>query len=248
MRVYDCFPYWREQWAIELRLRLWAAAAPDIEYCPIAFYGDRTQRGEPLPEPEKDPRCLWVKVVLDGPSSWHREHQQRDAVTQIRDAFRHDDLILLCDADEIVDPTKVEQIVEHVWPTDAFLKLSMTMFMFGARWRFPDPWRHPGAFFARSMPPHPTAQIRLHMKQSAIGAAGWHFSHVGDLPSKLKACAHEEVDTPEYLAQLQQGLATGTMGPYQLFDLPLEGLAGDLFREIVDRAPERQPVDGNPAA
>lgn len=234
MRVFDCFPYWREAWAIELRLRLWEAVAPEVEYHPVAFYGDVTHRGDPLPEPAIDPRCQSVRVTLPGPDPWAREAQQRDAVTQLRGRLGEDDLILLTDADEIVDPAMVNMIADRCVGPYSYVKLGMTMYFFGARWRFQDPWRHPGAFFARNMPlVSPTLQVRMDIMHAAIGAAGWHFTYVGDIDTKLKAFAHAETDTVDYRAAMAQAKLTGRMGPYQLHDLPLQGVAGNLFREIV---------------
>jgi hypothetical protein len=235
MKVFDCFPYWREAWAIELRLRLWELLNPGYEYVPVAFVGDRTHRGDPLPEPYVDPRVGLVRVALPGPGNWEREMQQRDAVRQLtlQGIAAPNDLILLCDADEIVNPAVVGQIVERLNSTHPFIKLAMSMYVFGARWMHPSPWRHPGAFYARNMPEWPSATIRMATAGAAVGAAGWHFTYVDDLESKLRAFAHEEMDNPENLRDLQQARETGKLGTYQLLDLPLHGPAGSIFREIV---------------
>lgn len=233
MRVFDCFPFWREAWAIELRLRLWAEFAPQVDYIPVAFVGDRDHRGNPLPDVAVDPRCRVVRVTLDAEGNWGREMQQRDAILSLRSHFRPDDMILLCDADEIVNPMRLDQIAERCNTHHSYVKLAMAMYFFGTRWLFPTPWRHPGAFFARDMPVYPTAQVRMDTAHAAVGAAGWHLTYVGDLASKLKAFAHEEMDTEETFRTLQQAMTTGKLGTYKLLDIPIQGRVGDLFREIV---------------
>lgn len=235
MKVWDCFSYWRETWAVELRLRLWAAVAPDIEYIPVAFYGDRTHRGAPIPEPVIDPRCWSVKVTLDAGSDWGRANQQRDAITEFaaRDYFAPDDLVFLVDADEIVNPARVPAIIHQLIGARTYQKLAMQMYLFGASWLMPHIWTHPAAFFARDLPAQPSLHVRENLAQPSVADAGWHFTYIDDIDSKFKAFPHSEYDTPDMLRQFESAKTTGILGPYQLAVAPLQGVAGDLMREIL---------------
>lgn len=235
IKVWDCFSYWRETWAVELRLRLWEALPQqDVEYVPVAFYGDRTHRGAPIPEPVIDPRCRSVKVVLDADGDWGRANQQRDAVVEYSaQHFAPEDVVLLVDADEIVNPLRVPAIVHQLTAAGTYRKLAMQMYLFGASWLMPHIWTHPAAFFARDMPAHPSLQVRENLAQPAVPDAGWHFTYIDDIDSKFKAFPHSEYDTPEMLQQFETAKVTGQLGPYQLQVTPLSGVAGDLMREIL---------------
>lgn len=205
MRVWDCYPYWRERWAAEARLHLWSTLAPDVEYWPVAFRGDRTHRGTPLPDDLPDPPdgVEVVRVTLDAGSDWGREEQQRDAVVLLKPAMEPDDLVLLCDADEIVDPRRLDAILDATVNGPA--RLSMGLWMCGTRWRNKRPWTHPVACRARDLPPHPSQRLRLGPVTRVVPDAGWHLSYLGtdeDVDAKLKAFAHSECDTEQYRAAM----------------------------------------------
>lgn len=205
MIVFDCFPYWRERWAVDARLRLWSTLAPDVEYMPVAFLGDRTHRGNPLP-PDLPPLPEGVgriHVTLDAEGDWGREEQQRDAVTRLAEHLEPDDLILLTDADEIVDPRALPLILSAT--ERGPVKLSMPLYMCGLRWRNVHPWRHPAACRAKDLPPAPSKNLRLNFGLPAVTDSGWHLTYLGsdeDIDAKLSAFAHAEHDTAEDRAEL----------------------------------------------
>jgi hypothetical protein len=219
VRVWDAFPYWRERWAIDARLRLWDG----IDYTPIALLGDRTHRGDSLPEREPV-RINTVMVTLDAEDDWAREAQQRDAVRLALPLMEPDDLILLTDADEIVDPLALPAITEAT--ESGPVKLRMVIYMCGTRWKHRDWWRHPAACRARDMPEHPTADLRMNFSLPKVPDAGWHLTYFDeDVDGKLSAFAHAEWDTPEARVEFADIRANGT----GLIDDPLTGpLAGIL--------------------
>lgn len=221
MIVFDVAPYWREAWAFEARQRLWAQFAPDVDYQPVALVGDRTHRGEPKPSnlPPPPAGVAVVPVTLDAGTDWGREEQQRDAVHSAL-AAHSDDLVLLGDADEIVDPRRLDAILAAT--EQGPVKLAMALYFYGSRWRYPRPWTHAGACRARDLPQSVSRSIRL-AAHPVVPDAGWHLSYVGDWDAKLKAFAHSEVDTPEFRATLQRGAELGTSpgGGEALIDDPL---------------------------
>ena len=196
MKIWDVFPYWRERWAVDARLQLWAEL--DVDYAPVALIGDRTHRGNPLPEPDL-PSAVWrVSVTLDADSDWGREAQQRDAVRVLLPHMAPDDLVLLCDADEIVDPRALPAILEAT--EHGPVKLRMAHYMCGTRWRHRDPWRHAGACRARDLPEHPSDELRMNFAIRRVADAGWHLTYFGtdeDVDLKLSAFAHAELDIPQ---------------------------------------------------
>jgi hypothetical protein len=226
MIVYDAFPYWRERWAAEARLHLWSTLAPDVEYVPVAFLGDRTHRGDPLPAdlPPVPDGVETLTVRLDAVDDWGREEQQRDAVYALKPDLDPDDLILLGDADELVDPRRLDAVLaatEH-----GPVKLAMGLWMCGTRWRNVRPWSHPAACRARDLPEHPSRTLRLSQRPVVLDA-GWHLTYYGtdaDIDAKLRAFAHSEWDTADrrgWLANLREH------GDAERVDDPLTGPLAD---------------------
>lgn len=231
VKVWDVFPYWRERWAVDARLRLWADLAPDVEYHPWALIGDRTHRGDPLlRQVTVSPVEIsyWSMVTLDAADDWGREAQQRDAIRQKLWQMDPDDLILLTDADELVDPRRLQAIAAAT--ESGPVKLRMAIYMCGTRWKHRDSWRHPGACRVRDLPQRPTADLRMNFALPKVPEAGWHLTYFDeDVDGKLSAFAHAEWDTPEARVEFADIRANGT----GLIDDPLTGP----LAEILNAAP-----------
>lgn len=234
MRVWDVFPYWREQWAVDARLKLWAGVDG---YVPVALVGDRTHRGNRQPWPV--PQVERVAVTLDADSDWGREAQQRDAVRLLlRDTrgmfstlpwMDPDDLILLTDADELVDPRALPAIAKAT--ESGPVKLKMVHYMCGTRWRHRDWWRHAGACRARDLPEHPTAELRMNFVLPRVPDAGWHLTYFGtdeDVDLKLSAFAHAEYDTAQTRLDIAHIRAEGP----GWIDGPLTGPLADILAAV----------------
>lgn len=234
--VWDVFPYWREQWAVDARLKLWAALAPEVEYRPTALLGDRTFRGEPLVTQwprgtEQTPVVVWT-TALNAAGPWEREKQQRDAISawNLRSLMADEDLVLIADADELVDPRALDRILDAT--ATGPVKLRMAMYVAGTRWRDPTPWRHSAACRARDLPEHVTDQLRDVRTLPQVEDAGWHLTYYGtdeDVDAKLRAFSHAEVDTPEMRAQLAHDRERGPAG---WLDDPLTGPLADILAEV----------------
>lgn len=180
-------------------------------------------------QPELPAGVEVVAVTLDADGDWEREKQQRDAVRVLLDRMGRDDLLLLCDADEIVDPRRVGAIVAAT--ESGPVKLRMTMFACGARWRHRDPWNHPAACRTRDLPPHPSDQLRLNFGLPKVRDAGWHLTYMGtdaDVDAKLKAFAHAECDTEQMRRELADVRVNGT----GWVDAPLTGPLADVLGEV----------------
>jgi hypothetical protein len=237
VKAWDVFPYWREQWAVDARLRLWTDLAPEVDYCPVALLGDRTHRGGPLlravtalPVVGAD----WLMTVLDAADDWGREAQQRDAVQRLRWQMGPDDLLLLCDADELVDPRALAAILAAT--ETGPVKLRMANYMCGMRWRHRDWWRHPAACRARDLPEHPTADLRMNFSLPRVPDAGWHLTYLGtdaDVDAKLSAFAHSELDTAQTRADIARIRAEGT----GWIDDPLTGPLAVILAELLEAVP-----------
>ncbi len=237
LTVWDVFPYWRERWAVDARQRLWSTLAPAVDYRPVALLGDRTHRGNPLPDdlPDLPAGIERLRVTLDSADDWGREAQQRDAVRQLLPRMAPDDVVLLCDADEIVDPRALPTILEMT--ADAPVKLRMQIYVCGTRWRHPGWWKHPAACRARDLPEQPTADLRMYFGPIPraclrVPDAGWHLTYLGsdeDIDAKLSAFAHAENDTAQTREELAGIRANGT----GYIDDPLTGPLAEILAEVL---------------
>lgn len=230
MQIWDLFPYWRERWAVDARLRLWA----DVDgYKPVALLGDRTHRGQPLERPTLPIPSFTTRLDADG--TWEREKQQRDAAWQLKPRMHPDDLVLLTDADELVDPRALPAIAAMT--EDAPVKLRMQIYVCGTRWRHPGWWKHPAACRARDLPERPTDDLRMYFGPIPraclrVPDAGWHLTYYGsdeDIDLKLSAFAHEEADTPQMRQDLAAARETGFP---DLVDDPLTGPLADILAGV----------------
>lgn len=233
MKVFDVFPYWRERWAVEARLRLWDGVEG---YRPVGILGDRTHRGKWLPHFNHDTSGFpadveKIVVALDADGDWGREAQQRDAVRQLLRHMEPDDLILLCDADELVDPRALPRILAAT--EQGPVKLRMAHYMAGTRWRHRDWWRHAGACRARDLPEHPTADLRMNFGAiPRVPDAGWHLTYLGsdaDVDLKLSAFAHVEYDTAQTRVDIARLRETGE----GWIDDPLTGPLADILADVL---------------
>jgi hypothetical protein len=230
VKVWDVFPYWRERWAVEARLQLWAALAPEVDYEPVMLVGDRTHRGLPLPDTRPSPSgVLAVFTALDADGPWEREKQQRDAVRELLPQMAPDDLVLLCDADEFVDPRALPAIAAA---TDSGpVKLRMALYCCGIRWRHRDWWRHGAACRARDLPAKPSDELRLNFALPKVDEAGWHLTYLGtdeDVDRKLSAFAHDECDTEAMRQELAMVREVGT----GFDDHPLTGPLAEILAGV----------------
>jgi len=198
--IWDCVPYWREARLVAARVALWDRSGLDVTV--VAFVGDRTHRGDPKPEglPPPPDGVRTVNVTLDKSDDWGRERQQRDAVCNLRPEMADTDLILLCDADEIVNPAAIPSIMTAA--ENCPHRLSMVMYLFDTEWRTVNPWKKARACLARDLPAMPSQRLRGRSMLPSVADAGWHLTYQDDNDGKLRAFAHAEFDTDDHRAWL----------------------------------------------
>jgi hypothetical protein len=189
--IWDCFPYWREHRLVAARQELWSRSGLDVRL--VAFVGDRTHRGNPKPPSPAPPSGVRVvEVALTAPDDWGRERQQRDAVLELVPEMDPDDLVLLCDADEIVDPSATARIYGRA--ERGMASLEMRCYLFDTNWRTPYPWLQAKACLAGHLATL-TGDLRAQWTFQRAQRAGWHLTYQDDVDGKLAAFAHSELDT-----------------------------------------------------
>lgn len=216
--IIDCFPFFNELDIVELRFR----TLEDVVDQWIVFQSYETHSGLPKPlyfnpeDPRWSPwrsriRCVTVASIPHVFSRWERERAPRHLIPEALAPYHYNDVVLLSDVDEFLDPDLVREWAPHVqgnhwigfdsavyyyylnlrstkdFPCISLVSVGLIRGM-GGQWFREELWN-------RRVP--------------QLIQGGWHFSYQGGpaaIRTKLQSFAHEEIDIPEYhdLAYLAQ--------------------------------------------
>ena len=205
-KVFDLFPYNGEIEILKIKLNEmapWVDRFVIVEAAqtfsglpkPIHLPGQNAEIQEFLPKISH--------VVVDrfpdyATSAWAREYHQRDAaVAALQGLCAPDDLVLMSDADEVVDgrifePFRGEFTVLKMDLFQYFLNSRRTGLSMGRRGLLiAMRARH----LARHSPSAARALLNMPLKANRIEGAGWHFTSVGDaaaIARKLRSYSHQE--------------------------------------------------------
>lgn len=237
-RVWDCVPFFDEIEHLQARFELLEYVVDGH----IVVEGTHTHQGDPKPLhldgvdlPDNVIRCvadlsdagLGDYLSQYGPE-WAREHAQRDyvghyarwmsaPVEHIYDArplLAPDDILLVCDVDEHVNPGVIKYLPHALDVADGPVGLIMRMFYYGLTWEDPNPWLHPRALRVRDLPDS-LSVLREGIIVKAVAGSGWHVSYTGGperRAAKLRAYAHAEQNNPDTHALIATAHETG-IGP-----------------------------------
>lgn len=203
-RIFDVFPFNGEFALLDLKL----AAMADWVHLFVLVEAPRTFTNKPKPlyfQEAADRYAAYadkiVHVITEDPpafvdSAWTREYHQRDqGVRGLSGLCAPDDLVLISDVDEIVDPAALEGFCEP------FATLGMRSFQFFLNYeRVGDPRqeRKVGVVEARMLQAAGLSGLRVGMwsySKRRVPDAGWHFSSVltaEDIELKTLSYSHEE--------------------------------------------------------
>jgi len=228
-RIFDLFPYNGELEKLKVKLH---EMAPWVDRFVIVEAAETfSGRPKPIHLPGQGgeiaaflPKITHVVVPRfpkHAASAWAREYHQRDeAVAALKDIAAPGDLVLLSDADEIVD----RRCLEGFEGEFALLAQDLYRYFFNYRWSESE--RHPGKLVmttaARLKDLSPSVARALLIEtlgRNRIERAGWHFTSVGDVAAithKLSSYAHQENDRPdnaERFAAVLAGIRAGQLEP-----------------------------------
>jgi tetratricopeptide (TPR) repeat protein len=220
-RIFDLFPYNGELEVLKVKLHEmapWVDRFIIVEAAetftgrpkPIHLPGQSAEIAEFLP---KITHVVVTRFPEHAASAWAREYHQRDeAVAALKDICAPDDLVLLSDADEVVD----RRCLEGFQGGPAVLKKLQCRYFFNYCWTAATGrqtgnlilmpagrLRDFGPSAARALLPAPLEPNRLER-------AGWHFSSVGDVAAithKLSSYSHQENVRPDSAAHTAAALA-----------------------------------------
>ena len=208
-RIFDVFPFNGEFMLLDLKL----AAMADWVDAFVLVEAPRTFTDRPKPlyfKQAKDRYAAWahkiVHVVADEPppfvqSTWAREYHQRDqGVRGLSDLCAPEDLVLISDVDEIVDPAALEGFGQP------YATLGMRTFQYFLNFErvgLARQERKVGVVEARMLQASGLSSLRVGMwaySRRRVADAGWHFSYVltpEEAELKTLSYSHEEHQHPE---------------------------------------------------
>ena len=204
-RVFDLFPYNGETAMLQLKLREMAGWVDRF----VLVEADETFRGRPKPlHFQQDPRAaagdfadhITPVTVARPPAhidfTWAREFFQKDhSVLTLGGLARPDDLVILSDADEILDRACIEGFQGDA----ACAELRTFRYYFNCEVISSTPLLKSTVTRVRLAAAHGWNYLRLgairHRRGEYLPNAGWHFTSIGDpkwLAYKMQCTAHEE--------------------------------------------------------
>ena len=222
-KIYDCFTFYNELDLLELRL---TELYDHVDHF-VLVEANTTFTDNPKPfyfEENKSRYAKWLDKIIhvkveDMPHSadaWVNDRFQRDQIFRGIEHADADDLIIVSDLDEIVRP---ETIAEMRTSDESLFALRMALFNFKLNYMRVsagsyDIWAMAGRrSLFEYIKPDGFRNMRFQFMNSSgivngcqvLEHAGWHFGYMGDkewLLNKAQNFAHTEVNTPEFLAQI----------------------------------------------
>ncbi len=202
--MFDVFPFNGEFALLDLKL----AAMGDWVDAFVLVESDRTFTDNPKPLYFEEAKRRYgrfadkiIHVIADAPppfvaSTWAREYHQRDqGVRGLSGLCAPDDLVLISDVDEVVDPAVLEGF--H----DAFATIGMRTFRYFLNYELVGADRQErkvGVVEARMLQATGLSDLRVGMWRYCkrrLQNGGWHFSFAltpEDIQLKVESYSHEE--------------------------------------------------------
>lgn len=225
MKIYDCFTFYNELDLLELRL---AELYNKVDHFVIIESNQTfTNRSKPFNFELNQSRysayldkIIYIKVDdMPGSSNpWHNEHFQRNAIARgIVDADAND-IIVVSDVDEIPRA----EALDHMRTSEQTLfalRMPIYNFKFNYMKLSPDLYNVWAMAARRSafndITPNSLRDLRFSFFNSpyqftnngceVVEHGGWHFGYMGNreyLIDKARSFSHQEVNTPEFIAQI----------------------------------------------
>lgn len=208
--VYDCFPFFNELDLLELRLN----ELNDVVDKHVLVESTQTFQQQPKPlyyQENKDRFARFhhkiVHIILDDLPAldpWNVEFVHRDRAAYALADCKDDDVIIIADADEIVAPSAIRIYQQN--PVKKPKALCQKVFYYWMNCLVSQNCAAPVITDFSSLKQFETiSDVRLaRSKFDMMYRGGWHFAYLGGtdkIIEKIKAFAHSEYNTPEFLDQ-----------------------------------------------
>ena len=206
MRIFDCFTYFNEVDILRIRLE---ELGDLVDYF-VIVEASETFTGSSKPFYFDDipswidrwkEKIIRVKVNFpqDVNTSWLKEYYQRNAIISGLSLAEPEDIIIISDADEIVNSNIVSQLKLVEKPA----RLDVRQYFWNYNWQVPqhcNQGARPIVARFKDLETHSCQELRAG-DWHTISDAGWHFSFFGEtekIKKKIESFAHTEYDITEY--------------------------------------------------
>ena len=167
-----------------------------------------------------------TSFVQDG-KQWENEIHQRDMglVTGLEKLQKQgvhlndDDLVVISDCDEILDPRTIQDLKENQSFQEQILALEMDMYYYDFRRRHKSKWYHTKVAPIGVIKSGRTAHQIRHSQGQTVNRGGWHLSYFGDVSNikrKLMDFSHQEFNNDKF--QNIDHIKNAMMNGLDLFD------------------------------
>lgn len=220
--IYDCFTFYNEHEIAELRFK----ELYDVVDYFVVVEGTHTHKGEPkesyflanqqrfLPYSNKI-RHFYLPNLVDLSNAWSQEFKQRENIYHALKVLhvQPDDLIILTDCDEIINPLLVAQLRNSNYSQElgtTIYALVMDLYYYNIE-TYIGKWTMGYLCLFKSIEASyydiDTKQNKWHFSKNRGGAhifipdAGWHLSYFGDISkiqNKISQFAHQEYNNEKF--------------------------------------------------
>lgn len=224
MKIYDCSLFRNELDLLELRLR---ELYDHVDHFVIveATHTFQCESKELVLKNNWERFAQWhdkmIHVIVDDMpntgDAWANDYHQRNAISRGLVNAADDDLVIICDGDEILRPEIIDDMRKN--PRDVYgfrtpyfnFKLnymlvdnheSYCVWITAGRKKYignPEDFRARRFHLTRLGYEHDDGRVKMYEH------AGWHFTYLGDsewIREKIKSFAHTELNKPNVLAQI----------------------------------------------
>ena len=206
MKIFDCFTYFNEVDILRIRLEelgdlvdffVIVEASETFTGSSKRFYFDDI----PSWIDKWKEKIIRVKVNFpqDVNTSWLKEYYQRNAIISGLSLAEPEDIIIISDADEIINSNIVSQLKLIKKP----VRLDVKQYFWNYNWQVPqhcNQGARPIVARFKDLETHSCQELRAG-DWHTIPDAGWHFSFFGEtekIKKKIESFAHTEYDITEY--------------------------------------------------
>ena len=206
MKIFDCFTYFNVDDILRIRLEelgdlvdffVIVEASETFTGSSKRFYFDDI----PSWIDKWKEKIIRVKVNFpqDVNTSWLKEYYQRNAIISGLSLAEPEDIIIVSDADEIINSNIVSQLKLIEKPA----RLDVKQYFWNYNWQVPqhcNQGARPIVARFKDLETHSCQELRAG-DWHTIPDAGWHFSFFGEtekIKKKIESFAHTEYDITEY--------------------------------------------------
>jgi beta-1,4-mannosyl-glycoprotein beta-1,4-N-acetylglucosaminyltransferase len=202
--IFDCFTYFNELDLLKIRLD----ELSELDVTHVLIESDYTFSGNKKPLYFKEKKLaiknkriknfVFDKMPNNG-NPWDNESAQRNYIYNalIELNAKDDDIVILTDADEIVNPNSIFEYGD----SKETKSLVMDLYFYYLNWQSgKQNWTLPKITTFGQLKKSTVTQIRNEGASESILNAGWHFSYIGGeeaVQYKIQSFSHQELNTPE---------------------------------------------------